>query len=143
MIIKFKKTNEKAVLPEYSTSGAAGMDLRSIDTVVIPSMESRIIDTGWIMEIPPGYEVQIRSRSGLAAKHNLFVTNSPGTVDSDYRGSVKVMLFNLGKEPFNVHKGDRIAQMVMNKIELVQVVEVEELTDTDRGQGGLGSTGII
>jgi len=139
--LKIKLTNG-AIMPEYKKRGDAGADLYSVEDVVIPSMERRIVKTGLYFEIPNGYEVQIRSRSGLAAKHGVFVLNSPGTIDSGYRGEIMVILQNLGKEDFVVNKGDRIAQMVVSAVDYMWFTEVEEVSDTERGSGGFGSTGV-
>ena len=132
------------LLPSHATQGAAGLDLRAdVDReVAIPPLGRAQIPTGLAIEIPPGYEGQIRSRSGLAAAHGVVCLNGPGTVDSDYRGEVLVLLVNLGSEPFRVRRADRIAQLVICRVESVEVVEASELTVTPRGDGGLGSTGI-
>jgi dUTP pyrophosphatase len=130
-------------LPEYATSGAAGMDLRAhlTEPVVLQPLERRLIPTGLFMEIPVGYEVQIRPRSGLAYKHGITVLNTPGTIDSDYRGEVGVLLVNLSQEAFTVENGERIAQMVVAAHGQVAWEPVSELSDTNRGAGGFGSTG--
>lgn len=130
-------------LPNYETQGAAGMDLRAFLTedVVLNSLERKLIPTGLFMEIPLGYEAQIRPRSGLAFKYGLTVLNSPGTIDADYRGEIKVLLVNLSNESFTVKNGERIAQMVIAKHEQPTLETVEVLSDTHRGIGGFGSTG--
>jgi dUTP pyrophosphatase len=132
-------------LPAYETEGAAGMDLRAAVAedapVTLQPGERQMIPTGLSMAIPEGYEVQVRPRSGLAAKHGLTCLNSPGTVDSDYRGELKVILINLGHEPFVVQRGERIAQMVVAPVTRAGFVEVEALPETLRGEGGFGSTG--
>ena len=128
-------------LPRYETSGAAGMDLRAAAETYIESGERALVPTGIALAIPPGYEGQIRPRSGLAKKQGLTVLNSPGTIDSDYRGEVKVLLINLGHGPVQIHPGDRIAQIVFATVERVSLVEVRELGYTQRGDGGFGSTG--
>lgn len=130
-------------LPEYATPGAAGMDLRAnLETpVVLQPLERRLVPTGLFMEIPHGYEVQIRPRSGLAFKHGITVLNSPGTIDSDYRGEVGVLLVNLSQEAFTIEHGERIAQMVVAQHAHVSWEPVSELSATDRGAGGFGSTG--
>lgn len=130
-------------LPSYATQGAAGMDLRaSLDEpVTIKPLGRALIPTGLFMEIPEGYEVQVRPRSGLAYKHGITVLNTPGTIDCDYRGEVGVILVNLSDEPFTVQHGERIAQMVVAKYEKVELTVAEMLTETDRGSGGFGSTG--
>lgn len=130
-------------LPEYATSASAGVDLRAnIDkSIQIGSLEKVIVPTGLFMEIPVGYEAQVRPRSGLAFKHGITVLNSPGTIDADYRGEIKVILVNLSKETFEIKDGERIAQMVIASHEQAEWVEVEELVETERGAGGFGSTG--
>jgi len=130
-------------LPKYQTALSAGMDIHAFieDTIRINPSERQLIPTGLFLEIPPGYEVQIRPRSGLALKNGLTVLNSPGTVDADYRGEIKVLLINHGEEPFSIHKGDRIAQMVLAKHETIAWVESHELNATERGEGGYGSSG--
>ena len=130
-------------LPSHATDGSAGLDLKSaVDNIVIHPMERKLIPTGLSMAIPESYEAQIRPRSGLAFKHGITVLNTPGTIDSDYRGEVKVLLINLGKEDFVVEKGMRIAQLVVEKCEKVQWNVVESLDDTSRAGGGYGSTGV-
>lgn len=144
--IKVKKLDNKIEkLPKYETEGSAGFDLRArIDEdIVIKAGEVKLIKTGLAFELPKGYEGQIRSRSGLALKNNLFVLNSPGTLDSDYRGEICIILANFGKNDFVVTDGMRLAQMVISKYEKVEIKEVSELSDTKRGTGGFGSTGII
>ena len=132
-------------LPAYETEGAAGMDLRAAvpqdAPVTLQPGERQMIPTGLSMAIPPGYEVQVRPRSGLAAKHGLTCLNSPGTVDSDYRGELKVILINLGREAFVVQRGERIAQMVVAPVTCGVFEEVDVLPETVRGEGGFGSTG--
>lgn len=144
--IKVKKLDDKIEkLPRYETEGSAGFDLRArIDEdVVVKAGEVKLIKTGLAFELPEGYEGQIRSRSGLALKNNLFVLNSPGTLDSDYRGEICIILANFGKNDFIVSDGMRLAQMVISKYEKVEIKEVSELSNTERGTGGFGSTGII
>jgi len=133
----------KHELPGYATPAAAGMDLRANldEPVVLRSLERAMVPTGLFMEIPEGYEAQVRPRSGLAAKHGLTVLNSPGTIDADYRGEVKVILVNLSSEPFTVNDGERIAQLVIAKHEQAEWIRVEQLGETARGEGGFGSTG--
>ena len=131
-------------LPEHQTESSAGADIHAYlpdGEVVIPPGEPKIITTGIFMEIPVGYEVQIRPRSGLAFKHGVTVLNSPGTIDADYRGEVKVLLINHGKEAFIVKSGERIAQMVFSKYQRVEWESVNRLSDTERGSGGYGSSG--
>lgn len=129
--------------PKYMSDHAAGMDLfAAVDKdTVIPSGEWKLIPTGFTMAIPEGYEAQVRPRSGLALKQGISIMNTPGTVDADYRGEVGVILMNHGKQDLIVKRGDRIAQMIINKIERVDVEEVDELPDTERGTGGFGHTG--
>jgi dUTP pyrophosphatase len=141
MILKIKKLNQNAVIPAYQTKEAAGFDLHSIDDVIIKPGERKLIGTGLAFEIEFGYEVQIRPRSGLAYKHGITVLNTPGTIDSDYRGEIKVLLINHSSEAFEVKKGERIAQAVIAPVIQAEIVEVENLSDTERGSGGFGSTG--
>tara|TARA_B100000579_G_C22614829_1_gene749014 strand:- start:451 stop:882 length:432 start_codon:yes stop_codon:yes gene_type:complete len=129
--------------PSYSTANSAGMDIRAFlkkEKIILPG-DKIIVDTGLFVEIPTGYEIQIRPRSGLSFKNGITVLNTPGTIDSDYRGEVKVILINLSKEKFTINNGDRIAQMVVNKYEQVTWQEVDCITETER-KGGFGSTGI-
>ncbi|WP_208352715.1 dUTP diphosphatase [Pseudaestuariivita rosea] len=135
-------------LPTYETPGAAGADIRAnlppdqrAQGITLPPMARALIPTGLHIEIPPGYEVQIRPRSGLALKHGLTLPNTPGTIDSDYRGPLGVILMNLGDQPFTVAHGDRIAQMVIAPVIQARFTAADHLSDTDRGQGGFGSTG--
>lgn len=133
----------KHALPTYATLAAAGMDLRAnLDSpITLRSLERVLVPTGLFMELPVGYEAQVRPRSGLAAKNGLTVLNSPGTIDADYRGEIKVILVNLSKEDFVINDGERVAQMVIAKHEQAEWIQVEELADTERGAGGFGSTG--
>src|SRR6187402_1302812 len=130
-------------LPEYATKGASGMDIRaSLDIpLTLQPLERNLIPTGLFVEIPQGYEIQIRPRSGLAIKQGITCLNTPGTIDSDYRGEIKIILINLSSEPQLVHHGDRIAQMIISRVETASIVLVHELTDTARGGGGFGHTG--
>ncbi len=128
-------------LPRYESPGAAGLDLRADEDFALAPGERCLVPTGLALEIPPGFEGQVRPRSGLAARHGVALVNAPGTVDSDYRGEVKVILVNLGQEPFAARRGERIAQLVIAPVARVEPVLVEELSDTDRGGGGFGSTG--
>ena len=142
MIVKVvNKSNHR--LPEYQTAGAAGMDLKAdiSEPVVLKPGEVQVIPTGLYMAIPEGYEIQVRSRSGLAAKYGIFCLNSPGTLDADWRGNTGVILANFGKNNFVVNPGGRIAQAVLNKIEKIEWNEVAELDETERGEGGFGHTG--
>ncbi len=130
-------------LPEYATPGSSGMDIRANleEEVELDTLERRMIPTGLFIELPQGYEAQVRPRSGLAAKHGLTCLNSPGTIDADYRGELKVIIINLSNERQVIHPGDRIAQMVIQKVEQVQLLKVEVLNETQRGDGGFGHTG--
>ncbi|GAB7555272.1 dUTP diphosphatase [Novosphingobium sp. 11B] len=130
-------------LPVYATEGAAGMDVVSAEDVTIPSGGRHAVATGLSVAIPVGYEIQVRPRSGLALKHGISVPNSPGTVDSDYRGEVKVILINHGAEGFDIRRGDRVAQLVLAPVTRASWVAVEELDETARGEGGFGSTGGV
>lgn len=131
-------------LPEYKTSGSAGIDLQADvnDTVILKPFDRALIPTGLYLSIPEGYEGQIRGRSGLAIKNGITLANGIGTIDSDYRGEVKVILINLGNEDFIINKGDRIAQLVLTKYERIEFELVDDLDDTERGIGGFGHTGI-
>ncbi len=131
-------------LPEYATSMSAGLDLRANldEPIVLHPMERRLIPTGLHIALPEGYEAQVRPRSGLALKHGLTVLNSPGTIDADYRGEIGVVLINLSNEDFVINDGERIAQMVIARFEQGEFVVVEELDQTERGEGGYGHTGV-
>ena len=135
-----KSTNP---LPSYATSGSSGMDLRADieEEVILQPFERKLIPTGLFIELPVGYEAQVRPRSGLAIKQGITCLNSPGTVDADYRGELKVVLINLSNEVQTINKGDRIAQMVIQRVEMVHLQEVVELNSTIRGEGGFGHTG--
>lgn len=130
-------------LPKYATSASAGVDLYANNEtpVVLDSLERKLIPTGLFIELPDGFEAQVRPRSGLAYKHGISLVNTPGTIDADYRGEIGVILVNLSKEPFTINKGERIAQMVIAKHEQVDWIPVEKLGETDRGAGGFGHTG--
>ena len=141
MKLKIKKLYDQAILPSYAHEGDAGMDLFSAHDYVLAPGDRTLVETGISVEVPEGYELQIRPRSGLALKHGLSIVNSPGTIDSGYRGQVGVILINHGQEVYEVRTGDKIAQGVMSKIERVVIEEVEQLSDTSRGTGGFGSTG--
>lgn len=134
----------KHELPQYATTASAGLDLRAnIDnSITLKPLERKLIGTGLFMALPVGYEAQVRPRSGLALKHGITVLNTPGTVDADYRGEVKVLLVNLSNEDFIVNDGDRIAQLVIAKHEQGELAEVDELDETERGDGGYGHTGV-
>jgi dUTP pyrophosphatase len=142
--MKIKVINKsKHELPSYATNAAAGMDLRANldEPIVIKSLERTLVPTGLLIELPVGYEAQIRPRSGLAFKNGVTVLNSPGTIDADYRGEIKVILVNLSKEDFIINDGERVAQMVIAKHEQAEWIQVEQLIETDRGAGGFGHTG--
>ena len=141
--ILIKKTSKEVITPKYKTDGSSGVDLSAFleKEVVIKPNSSELIPTGLQVAIPEELEIQIRPRSGLAAKENIGVLNSPGTIDSDYRGELKIILFNHGTKDFIVNNGDRIAQMVLVPILKMEFEEVDSLPDTIRGQGGFGSTG--
>jgi dUTP pyrophosphatase len=132
---------EGLALPAYATSGAAGMDVLAAEDATLAPGARHAVATGFAVAIPPGYEIQVRPRSGLALKHGISVPNTPGTIDSDYRGELKVIVINHGAEPFAIARGDRIAQLVLAPVTQAQWEEVEELDDTARGAGGFGSTG--
>jgi len=129
-------------LPAYATEGAAGLDVVSAEDVTLAPGGRHAVATGFAIAIPPGYEVQVRPRSGLALKHGISLPNSPGTIDSDYRGELKIIMINLGGEAFEVQRGDRIAQLVVAPVQTAHFLEVAELDETVRGAGGFGSTGV-
>ncbi|MDN5293644.1 MAG: dUTP pyrophosphatase [Eubacteriales bacterium] len=141
--VKRRPGTEDLPLPAYMTAGAAGMDLYAAveEEVVLHPGERRLIPTGLYISLPPGYEAQIRPRSGLALRHGISMVNTPGTIDSDYRGEIGVILINHGREPFTVRRGDRIAQMVVSRVERVEWEEVDVLDESERGSGGFGHTG--
>lgn len=144
MNLEVKIRNESAnPLPQYATHGSSGLDLRaSLDApLTLQPMERTLVPTGLFMEIPDGYEAQVRPRSGLAAKHGITCLNTPGTIDSDYRGEIKIILINLSTEAHIIEPGDRVAQMVFQKVEKVEWAEVSLLTESQRNEGGFGSTG--
>ena len=144
--LKIKRLSDKFTdipLPSYATKGSSGMDVRAAveNEIIIEPGKVVLVPTDFSVEIPLGYEIQVRPRSGLAVKHSLGVLNSPGTIDSDYRGEVKIILMNFGTENYSVKRGDRIAQLVIAKVYLADINETGELDDTDRGAGGFGHTG--
>ena len=141
MEIKIQKV-EDVKTPCYANPGDAGLDLYSAENFVLKPGERKVVSTGVKMALPHGYEAQVRPKSGLAIKHGISVVNTPGTVDSGYRGVVGVILINHGQEDFSVEKNTKIAQMVINKVEYADIQEVESLDDTERGEGGFGSTGL-
>ena len=142
MEVKFINTSANP-LPRYESEQAAGMDLRTSisEPVTLQPLERKLFPTGLFMELPAGYEAQVRPRSGLALKHGITVLNTPGTIDADYRGEVGVILVNLSGEPFTIQPGDRIAQMVIARHEQPEILEVTELSETERGAGGFGHSG--
>lgn len=142
--MKVKIINKSSyTLPSYATEASAGMDLRAnlTESISIQPLERKLVPTGLFMELPMGYEAQIRPRSGLAFKHGITVVNAPGTIDADYRGEIKVALINLSQEAFVIEPGERIAQMVIARHETIEWCEVEVLSDSSRGVGGFGHTG--
>lgn len=142
MVLRFKRIHPDAVLPAYAHESDAGMDIRSVEDLVIPVGHRALVHTGLVMLLPPMYEAQVRPRSGLALKAGVTVLNTPGTIDSGYRGEVGVILANFGERDFEVKKGDKIAQIVIAPVTQPQIVETDEVDDTDRGAGGFGSTGV-
>lgn len=144
MKVKIKKTEDRAKIPYYQTKGAAGFDLHSIDTVSIQAGSTMLVRTGLAFEIPEGYELQIRPRSGMSAKTKVRISNSPGTIDSDYRGEVKIIVDNISQnqaDSYRIQEGDRIAQAILQKVEQAEFEQVDELSNTKRGSGGFGSSG--
>ena len=144
-IIKINAVNNsKNDLPHYATTGSAGMDVRAnlSETVELAPLERRLIPTGLFVEIPQGYEIQVRPRSGLALKNGITCLNSPGTIDSDYRGEINVLLVNLSNVPFIINNNDRIAQLVVAKVEKAELILVQQLNETARNAGGFGHTGV-
>ncbi|WP_313435643.1 dUTP diphosphatase [Novosphingobium sp.] len=141
--IKILPHGEGLDLPAYATDGAAGMDVVSAEDVTLAPGARHAVATGLAMAIPPGFEIQVRPRSGLALKHGISVPNAPGTIDSDYRGELKVILINHGAKPFEILRGDRVAQLVLAPVTRASWLTVEELEATERGEGGFGSTGGV
>ena len=141
MKLSFKRIHPDAVLPSYAHPGDAGMDVRSVEDLVIPAGGRVLVHTGLVAVIPDGYELQVRSRSGLALKSGVAVLNSPGTVDAGYRGEIGVILANFGDGEFAVKKGDRVAQLVAAPVTVAEIFETDSVDATDRGAGGFGSTG--
>ncbi len=142
MQIRIQRTHPQAILPAYAHGPAedAGMDLHAVEDVTLEPGVAQLVPTGLTLEVPPGYEAQVRPRSGLALKHAITIPNAPGTIDPGYRGEVRVIMLNLGRDPYTVHAGDRIAQMVVARYESVEWLE-EGLADSARGAGGFGSSG--
>ena len=141
MTLGFKRIHPDAVLPAYAHPSDAGMDVRSVEELVIPAGKRALVHTGLIVLLPPLYEAQVRPRSGLALKHGITVLNTPGTIDSGYRGEIGVILFNSSDVDFQVKKGDRVAQVVIAPVIQPVIEEAQEIDETDRGAGGFGSTG--
>lgn len=144
--IKVKRLSEEFAdvqLPAYATDGSVGMDIRAAvqDELVIEPGKVVLVPTNLSVEIPKGYEIQVRPRSGLAANHSMGILNSPGTIDSDYRGEIKIIMMNFGNEPFTIHRGDRIAQLVVSKVYHANIIETDNLNSSQRGEGGFGHTG--
>ena len=141
--VQIKKLDPSVKLPVYKTDGASGMDLMAFinEPIIVKPKTSQLIPTGLSVAFSKKYEIQIRPRSGLAAKNNISVLNTPGTIDSDYRGEIKIIIYNHGIENFTIHNQDRIAQMVLTPVEKIHLVETENLVETNRGEGGFGSTG--
>lgn len=140
--LKFKKLVESAIIPRFSTTESAGFDFHALESHILKANTHALIRTGLCMQIQKGYEIQVRSRSGLALKHKIIVLNSPGTVDSDYRGELQIILANFGTQDFIINVGDRIAQGVVNALPQVNIVEVNQVNTTKRNTDGFGSTGI-
>ena len=141
MTLGFKRIHPDAVLPAYAHPSDAGMDVRSVEELVIPAGKRALVHTGLVVLLPPLYEAQVRPRSGLALKHGITVLNTPGTIDSGYRGEIGVILFNSSDVDFQVKKGDRVAQVVIAPVTQPVIEEAQEIDETDRGAGGFGSTG--
>ena len=144
--IKIRRLNpefDDIPVPSYATSGSAGMDVRAAvkDEIIIEKNSITLIPTSLSVEIPHGYEIQVRPRSGLAANHGIGILNSPGTIDSDYRGEIKIIMINLGKEKFTIKRGDRIAQLVVSKVFTANLIQSDDLNHSKRGKGGFGHTG--
>ena len=143
VLLKFLKLNEKAVIPSYQTDGAAGMDLCALtnEPITLKPLERKLIPTGLKMELPKGYEAQVRPRSGMSIKHGITLVNCVGTIDEDYRGEICIPIVNLSTEHFTINNGDRIAQMIIAPVTKANIEIVTELSNTQRGEGGFGSTG--
>lgn len=142
MTLKFRRIHPDASLPSYAHEGDAGMDVRSVEDVEIAPGSRALVHTGLVMMLPPGWEAQVRPRSGLALKHGVTVLNTPGTIDAGYRGEVGVILANFGEGPFKVARGDKVAQIVVAPVARAEIVESAEVDETERGSGGFGSTGV-
>jgi len=140
--IKVKKLRDDAILPNYAHNGDAGMDVYSCESYTLQSLERKLFPTGLAFEVPKGFEMQIRPKSGLAFNHGISIVNTPGTLDSTYRGELGIILINTDKEPYEVKKGQKIAQIIIAKYEEAEIKQVDELSETERGEGGFGSTGL-
>ena len=146
IILKIKRLNDEysdIPLPHYATVGSAGMDIRAAinEDIILKQGKVELVPTNISIEIPVGYEIQVRPRSGLAANHSIGLLNSPGTIDSDYRGEVKIIMMNFGKQDFKISRGDRIAQLIISKVYTAEIKEVDNLNSSHRGEGGFGHTG--
>jgi len=142
MTLRFRRIHPDAALPSYAHEGDAGMDVRSVEELELAPGARALVHTGLVMMLPPGWEAQVRPRSGLALKHGVTVLNTPGTIDAGYRGEVGVILANFGDRPFKVSKGDKVAQVIVAPVTRADIVETSELDETERGAGGFGSTGV-
>lgn len=140
--LQFKKLHENAIIPQFATAESAGFDFHALESCVLKASSHALIRTGLCMQIDKGYEIQVRSRSGLALKHKIMVLNSPGTIDSDYRGELQIILANFSTQDFVINAGDRIAQGVVNALPQVNIIEVAEVNETERNTNGFGSTGV-
>lgn len=145
VVVRFKRLRhgEGLPLPAYQSAGASGLDVCAAEAMTIPAGQRRLVPTGFAIEVPDGFEVQVRPRSGLALKHGITILNAPGTIDADYRGEVFALLFNTSLGPFKVDRGQRIAQLIVQPVFRVEVEEADELSETERGTAGFGSTGRI
>jgi dUTP pyrophosphatase len=142
VVVAVKVVGGAAVLPQYMTAGASGMDVRAAESAVLEPGARAAVGTGLAVAVPRGWEIQIRPRSGLALRHGVTVVNAPGTIDSDYRGEIRILLVNLGRDAYAIERGDRIAQMVLCPVGRLQWAQSDTLDSTDRGGGGFGSTGV-
>ncbi len=142
VVVAVKVVGDASVLPQYMTAGASGMDVRAAESAVLEAGGRAAVGTGLAVAVPRGWEIQIRPRSGLALRHGVTVVNAPGTIDSDYRGEIRILLVNLGRVAYSVERGDRIAQMVLCPVGRLQWAESDTLDSTARGGGGFGSTGV-
>ena len=142
VILKFKKAHPEAIIPKFARGGDAGLDIHALEDNLLHPADHMLIKTGLKMQLPPGHEAQVRPRSGLALKNKITLLNSPGTIDSGYRGELGVIMINHGNETFKINKGDRIAQLVIAEHESPEIQEVNDLEDSERGEGGFGHTGI-